>query len=77
MKLSAEEILHIVLKENGYQEHVTFGSGFSKTIVEAMELYAEKYNTNKTKTKKVINKKPKLKSAFIEDWNKVIKDIKL
>lgn len=37
--MEAEEILHLTLEENGYEEFVTKGSGFSHTIVEAMERY--------------------------------------
>ena len=36
-----------LLEENGYKEFVTKGSGFSQTIVEAMERYAKDYHENK------------------------------
>lgn len=38
-----------LLEENGYKEFVTKGSGFSQTIVEAMERYAKDYHENKVK----------------------------
>ena len=38
--MKAEKLLHLILEENGYEEFVTKGSGFSQTIAEAMEEYA-------------------------------------
>ena len=38
-----------LLEENGYKEFVTKGSGFSRTIVEAMERHAKDYHENKVK----------------------------
>jgi hypothetical protein len=47
--MKAEKLLHLTLKENGYDEFVTKGSGFSQTIVEAMERYAKDYYESKLK----------------------------
>lgn len=49
--MKAEELLHKMLKKNGYEGFVTKGSGFSRTIVEAMEKYAKDYHKNKIKNK--------------------------
>ena len=47
--MKAEKLLHLTLEENGYDEFVTKGIGFSQTIVEAMERYAKDYHENKVK----------------------------
>lgn len=47
--MKAEKLLHLTLEENGYDEFVTKGSGFSHTIVEAMERYAKDYHESKVK----------------------------
>ena len=47
--MKVEKLLHLTLKENGYDEFVTKGSGFSQTIVEAMERYAKDYYESKVK----------------------------
>jgi hypothetical protein len=47
--MKAEKLLHLTLEENGYEEFVTKGSGFSQTIVEAMERYAKYYHESKVK----------------------------
>lgn len=47
--MKAEKLLHLTLDENGYDEFVTKGSGFSHTIVEAMERYAKDYHESKVK----------------------------
>ena len=47
--MKAEKLLHLTLEENGYEEFVTKGSGFSQTIVEAMERYAKDYHESKVK----------------------------
>jgi hypothetical protein len=47
--IKPEKLLHLTLEENGYGEFVTKGSGFSRTITEAMEKYAKEYHESKTK----------------------------
>lgn len=47
--MKAEKLLHLTLEENGYEEFLTKGSGFSQTIVEAMERYAKDYHESKVK----------------------------
>jgi hypothetical protein len=49
--MRAEKLLHLTLEENGYEEFVTKGSGFSRTIVEAMERHAKDFYERKMKNK--------------------------
>lgn len=49
--MNAEKLLHLTLEENGYEEFITKGSGFSRTVVEAMERYAKDYHEKKVNNK--------------------------
>ena len=50
--MKPESILHLTLEEYGFEEFVTKGSGFSRTIVEAMERHAKDYYEEKIKSRK-------------------------
>lgn len=44
--MKPEKILHKILAQNGYEDFITEGSGVSRSVIEAMEVYAKEYLKN-------------------------------